>query len=67
MPSTTETTDGNQSLPEFQTVVQQQEEIFGPLTALVMQGSDNTMTFDIGTMPANLVVRIFRLVPGVTA
>lgn len=54
MPSTTEKTDGNQSLPDFQTVVQQQEGIFGPLTALGTQDSDNTMTFDIGPMPANL-------------
>lgn len=54
MPSTTEPADGNQSLADFQTVVQQQEEIFGPLTALGMQGSDNTMKFEIGPVPASL-------------
>ena len=56
MPSKTAETDGNQSLADFQTVVQQQEEIFGPLTALGMQDSNNTMTFDIGPVPANLAV-----------
>ena len=54
MPSKILETNGNQSLADFQTVVQQQEEIFGPLTALGMQGSNNTMTFDIGPRPANL-------------
>ena len=56
MPSKTVETDGNQSLAEFQTAVQQQEEIFGPLTALGLQGPNNTMTFDIGPAPANLAV-----------
>ncbi len=54
MPSKTAETNGNQSLADFQTAVQQQEEIFGPLTALGIQGSNNTMTFDIGPAPANL-------------
>ncbi len=55
MPETVETT-GNQSLADFQTVVQQQEGIFGPLTALGTQGSNNTITLDIGSMPANRAV-----------
>ncbi len=55
MPETVETI-GNQSLPDFQTVVQQQEGIFGPLTALGTQGSNNTITLDIGSTPANRAV-----------
>jgi hypothetical protein len=45
-------TPGSQSLLEFQTVVQQNEEIFGPLKALGKQGNNNTMTFEIGSSPA---------------
>ncbi len=56
MPSKTAVTAGNQSLADFETVVQQQEGIFGPLTALGKQGSNNTITFDIGPMPANRAV-----------
>ncbi len=55
MPETVETI-GNQSLPDFQTVVQQQEGIFGPLTALGKQGSNNTITLDIGSTPTNRAV-----------
>lgn len=47
---------GNQSLADFQTVVQEQEGIFGPLTALGTQGSNNTITLDIGPTPANRAV-----------
>jgi hypothetical protein len=45
-------TPGSQTLAQFQTVVQQQEQIFGPLTALGKEGTNNTMTFDVGTSPA---------------
>ncbi len=55
MTETRETT-GNQSLADFETVVQQQEGIFGPLTALGKQGSNNTITLDIGPAPANRAV-----------
>ena len=56
MPSKVVKTPGNQDLATFQTVVQQQEGIFGPLTALGKQGSDNTITLDIGPTPANRAV-----------
>lgn len=55
MPETVET-PGNKSLAGFQTVVQQQEGLFGPLTALGKQGSNNTVTLDIGDAPANRAV-----------
>ena len=45
-------TSGSQSLAGFQTVVQQKEGVFGPLIALGKQGSDNTITYDIGDSPA---------------
>jgi len=44
-------TPGNQSLAEFQTVVQQQEGIFGPLKALGRQDPNNTVTLEIGDSP----------------
>ena len=55
MPETVQA-DGNMTIADFQTVVQQQEGIFGPLTALGKQGSNNTITFDIGSAPANRTV-----------
>ena len=53
MGSKTVGTPGNQSLADFQTVVQDQEGIFGPLTALGKEGSNNTITLDIGPSPNN--------------
>jgi hypothetical protein len=44
-------TPGNQLLAEFQTVVQQQEGIFGPLKALGREGQNNTITLEIGPSP----------------
>ena len=51
--ATTQTlsTPGSQDLATFQTVVQQQEQIFGPLTALSSAAGNNLMTFTIGTSP----------------
>jgi len=51
MATATESTPGSQDLPTFQTVVQQQEGIFGPLTALTSSGGNNTMTFQVGPSP----------------
>jgi len=53
--ATTQTlqTPGSQDLPTFQTAVQQQEQIFGPLTALSSASGNNVMTFTIGTSPDN--------------
>ena len=56
MPSKTVATSGSQSLAEFQTVVTQQEGIFGPLKALGKEGENNTITLEIGPSPANRVV-----------
>ena len=52
MPPAMVSTPGSQSLAQFQTVVQQQEQIFGPLTALGRDGANNTITFDVGNSPA---------------
>lgn len=49
-------TPGNQSLAEFQTVVQQQEGIFGPLKALGREDPNNTITLEIGSTPAKRAV-----------
>jgi len=51
MAMATESTPGTQDLPTFQTVIQQQEGIFGPLTALANDGVNNTMTFQVGPSP----------------
>lgn len=51
MATAQEATPGNQDLATFQVVVQQQEGIFGPLTALGSAGSNNVMTFQIGPSP----------------
>lgn len=51
MATVTEATPGTQDLPTFQTVVQQQEEIFGPLIALWSDGPRNVMEFQVGPSP----------------
>ncbi|MBI2998136.1 MAG: hypothetical protein HYY46_06725 [Deltaproteobacteria bacterium] len=56
MRSKTVATPGSQSLAEFQTVVQQQEGIFGPLTALGKKDQNNTITLQIGPGPGNRAV-----------
>lgn len=49
-------TPGNQSLPQFETVVQQNEGIFGPLKALGKQDKNNTITLEIGSAPDNRAI-----------
>ncbi len=49
-------TPGTQSLDDFQTVVQQQEGIFGPLFGLGKDGANNTITLTIGPKPAKRAV-----------
>jgi hypothetical protein len=49
-------TPGNQSLPQFETVVQQNEGIFGPLKALGKQDKNNTITLEIGPAPGNRAI-----------
>lgn len=56
MSTRTVQTPGDQSLVDFQTVVQQQEGIFGPLTALGKQGSNNTITLQVGPSPTNRAI-----------
>jgi hypothetical protein len=51
MATAQEATPGSQDLSTFQTVVQQQEGIFGPLTALSNHGANNVMTFQVGPSP----------------
>ena len=51
MPTVQEATLGSQDLPTFQTVVQQNEQILGPLMALSSSGDKNIMTFTIDTSP----------------
>jgi hypothetical protein len=46
-----EVTPGSQDLATFQTVVQQQEQIYGPLTAIGTSGANNSMSFQFGTSP----------------
>lgn len=53
MASETVATAASLSLFELQTIVQQQEEIFGPLIALGSQGQGNLITLEIGTTPSN--------------
>jgi hypothetical protein len=50
---TTVHTPGNQSLMNFQTVVQQQEGIFGPLKALRQEDQNNAITLEIDHCPTN--------------
>lgn len=52
MPPAQVSTPGSQTLAELQVVVRQQEQIFGPLIALGTDGANTTMTFDVGTSPA---------------
>jgi len=51
MATAREATPGSQDLTTFQTVVQQQEGIFGVLTALSSEGANNIMTFQVGPSP----------------
>src|SRR4051794_5865 len=44
---------GSAPLADFQTFVQQQEEIFGPLESLASLNGNNIMTFKIGQSPDN--------------
>ena len=56
MPTQTVESDGNRPLAEFQTVVQQQEGIFGPLKELGHEGSNNTITLEVGDAPEKRAV-----------
>ena len=56
MPNQTVESDGNRPLAEFQTVVQQQEGIFGPLQELAHRGSNNTITLEVGSSPEKRAV-----------
>ena len=49
-------TDGSQSLADFQSVVQQQEGIYGPLVSLRSNQGFNFMGFDVGESPTNRAV-----------
>ena len=51
MATAKEATPGSQDLPTFQTVVQQNEGIFGPLLSLSSAGVNNIMTFQVGPSP----------------
>lgn len=51
MATVREATPGTQDLSTFQTVIQQQEGIFGPLISLANEGSNNIITFQIGPSP----------------
>lgn len=53
MASKTVGTLGSLSLSDLQTVVQQQEGIFGPLIAMGIQNQENFITFEIGPTPRN--------------
>jgi hypothetical protein len=44
-------TPGSQDLATFQTFVQQQEGIFGPLIALSSESPNNITTFEVGPSP----------------
>jgi hypothetical protein len=55
MTSSTVASDGGLSLDQFQTVVQQNEGIFGPLLALSSQGSNNIITLEVGQSPEQRV------------
>lgn len=50
---TTVHTPGHQSLMNFQTMVQQQEGIFGPLRTLGREGQNNAITLEINHCPTN--------------
>jgi hypothetical protein len=51
MATVREATPGSQDLPTLQTVVQQQEGVYGPLTALSSEGSNNILTLQVGPSP----------------
>jgi hypothetical protein len=51
MATARETALGNQDLTTFQTIVQQQEGVFGPLISLSSESTNNVMTFQIGPSP----------------
>lgn len=60
MATVREATPGNQDLQTFETVIQQQEGIFGRLVSIESESSNNIMTFQIGPSPtpdhrANLI------------
>jgi hypothetical protein len=44
--------DGSKDLPFLQTIVQQQEGIFGPITALASMPPNNVLSFQVGPSPA---------------
>ena len=56
MATTTVFSDGVLSLSGFQTTVQQNEEIFGPLKALGKKADKNSINYEIGTSPENLAI-----------
>lgn len=43
--------DGGKDLAYFQTIIQQEEGIYGPLLSLAAQAPNNLMTFTIGPSP----------------
>lgn len=51
MATAREATPGTQDLPTFQTVVQENEGIFGPLQLISTEGDNNIMTFLVGDSP----------------
>jgi hypothetical protein len=56
--------NGSLSLSDFAKIIQENEQILGPLTELSHQGSDNVATFDADgpTLPADRVVEILPCV-----
>ncbi len=56
MPTRTVHSDGSFDLATFQTNVQQQEEIFGPLLAMSTTGQDNELVLEIASAPSNRAV-----------
>lgn len=51
MASRTVASDGSLPLGQFETIVQQQEGIFGPLLALSSLGAQNLITLTVGPRP----------------
>lgn len=56
MPDQEKKADGNLSLADFQTIVQQQEGIFGPLVSLRSGQGFNVIGLDVGDAPANRAI-----------
>lgn len=52
MASQTVAAAGSSDLPTLQTIVQQNEGIYGPLIALGSSGADSLLTFNVGQTPA---------------